>query len=127
MQNNKTILVSVITLVIGLLIGTQIDSRPKTNSHRMPDGSMMANSHSMGDMESMMKQMNAELIGKTNEAFDKAFLNEMIVHHEGAVEMAKLALTNTKRPELLELAKMIITAQEKEIAEMKNWQNTWFK
>ena len=77
-------------------------------------------------MDQMMDGMMAELEGKTGDAFDKAFLSEMIVHHEGAVVMAKSVLKNSKRPELIKLANDIITAQTGEIGMMTNWQKTWF-
>jgi uncharacterized protein (DUF305 family) len=76
-------------------------------------------------MEEMMAAMNSNLIGKTGAEFDEAFLHEMIMHHEGAVEMARLALTSTGRKEILDLSQEIITAQEAEIALMKKWLNDW--
>jgi uncharacterized protein (DUF305 family) len=74
----------------------------------------------------MMASMNAALAGKTGDAFDQAFLSEMIVHHEGAVEMARLALTNAKHQEIKDLATAIIAAQNKEIDQMKAWQTAWY-
>jgi uncharacterized protein (DUF305 family) len=49
----------------------------------------------------------------------------MIAHHEGAVEMAKLSAKNDKHNEIKTLSKNIISAQEKEISEMKQWQMDW--
>ena len=43
-----------------------------------------------------MTEMNAALSSKTGDTFDEAFLLEMIAHHQGAVQMANLALTNAK-------------------------------
>jgi uncharacterized protein (DUF305 family) len=95
--------------------------------HMMPDGSMMSNGGGMSmSMSEMMDSMNAELKGKTGDAFDQAFLSEMIVHHQGAVGMAEAALTNAKHPEIKQLAQEIITAQNKEIAEMQQWQKNWY-
>jgi uncharacterized protein (DUF305 family) len=74
----------------------------------------------------MMSGMMAGLNGKTGDEFDKAFLAEMIVHHQGAVVMAKAVLKNSKRPELIKLASDIISAQTGEITMMKNWQKAWF-
>lgn len=97
------------------------------NNHMMADGSVMAD-HMMGgsDMSSMMNSMMANLEGKTGSEFDKAFLSDMIVHHQGAVRMASAALKSSQKPELIQLAKDIISAQEKEIGMMKNWQKSWF-
>jgi uncharacterized protein (DUF305 family) len=94
--------------------------------HQMPDGSMMGNGGETMSMEDMMASMNAELEGKTGDAFDQAFISEMIMHHQGAVEMAELALTNAKHQEIKDLANAIISAQNKEIADMKAWQKAWY-
>jgi Domain of unknown function (DUF305) len=73
-------------------------------------------------MSDMMHDMSAALEGKTGAAFDAQFLSDMIVHHEGAVAMAKQALLNASDPRIKELSAAIIAAQEKEIASMKSWQ-----
>lgn len=74
----------------------------------------------------MMTSMNADLEGKKGDDFDKAFLAEMIVHHQGAVQMAEQALTNAKHEEIRNLAFGIISAQNKEIGEMQAWQKSWY-
>ncbi len=76
------------------------------------------------DMSAMMADMNRALEGKTGAQFDEAFLREMIIHHEGAVEMAKAALERAGDQRIKDLAAQIISAQEKEIADMKSWQST---
>ncbi len=78
-------------------------------------------------MESAMHQMTSSLEGKTGEEFERAFLDEMMVHHSGAIEMAKQLLVNTSRPELKKLAEDIITAQTNEINMMNDWAHSWFK
>jgi hypothetical protein len=72
-----------------------------------------------------MGQMTMGLEGKSGDDFDKAFLEEMIVHHQGAVDMANAALNDAKHPELKAMAKAIITAQQKEIATMQQWEKSW--
>jgi uncharacterized protein (DUF305 family) len=51
--------------------------------------------------------------------FDPAFLEMMIPHHEGAITMAKAELAKGSDPELKRLAQEIITAQQREIDEMR--------
>ncbi len=58
---------------------------------------------------------------------DLQFIDTMIVHHQGAVDMARLVLQKGESPELRTLASSIITGQESEIAEMKRWRDSWFK
>ncbi len=79
------------------------------------------------DMDSMMADMTAALEGKEGDAFDKEFLLQMIVHHEGAVEMAQEVLEKSERPELRTFAQSIIDTQAQEINQMKAWQTTWYK
>lgn len=94
--------------------------------HRMSDGSMMNNENGMGGMNGMMMDMTSRMQGKTGDALDKVFLEDMIVHHQGAVDMAKILKAGTQRPELQKMADDIISVQTKEIDMMKNWQTTWF-
>ena len=82
--------------------------------------------HDTMSMDSMMEDMMANLEGKTGDEYDKAFLEEMIVHHEGAVVMTEDLLVKTDRPELVTLGEDILTAQNKEISMMKQWLAEWF-
>lgn len=70
--------------------------------------------------------MTDSLKGLSGKAFEVKFMQEMIVHHQAAVDMAKLVPTHTKRPELNTLATNIITAQTKEIGQMTTWLHQWY-
>ena len=72
-----------------------------------------------------MANMESKLNGLSGEAYDKEFLKQMILHHQQAVDMSKYADTNAKHQEVKDLAQAVITAQEKEIADMKSWQQKW--
>jgi uncharacterized protein (DUF305 family) len=68
------------------------------------------------DMQ-MMRNMSVPYTGNP----DVDFRTHMIPHHQGAVEMAKVALKHAKDPETKRMAQKIIDDQEKEIAEMQDW------
>lgn len=76
-------------------------------------------------MSGEMMDMGAELNNLTGTAFDKKFIELMIEHHEQAIAMSKYADTNASRQEIKDLARNVITAQEAEIAQMKQWQKDW--
>lgn len=50
----------------------------------------------------------------------------MVPHHQAAVEMAKIAQERGEHPEIQRLAGEIIAAQEGEIAQLREWRETWF-
>jgi uncharacterized protein (DUF305 family) len=79
---------------------------------------------SMDPMDMSMADMDAMLKGRTGDALNKAFLEGMIPHHQGAIEMAKY-LASSDKPELVKLGADIIAAQQKEIDQMKAWQLAW--
>jgi uncharacterized protein (DUF305 family) len=68
-------------------------------------------------MATMMKNMAVPLTGNADVDFAKG----MIAHHQGAIDMAKVALQFAKDPALLKLATEIVGAQEGEIAFMTDW------
>ncbi len=89
------------------------------------DGSMDPRSSSGHGADMTMDDMAGSLEGKTGDDFDMAFIDMMIPHHEGAIEMAKQAETAAKHGEIREMARDIIGAQQTEIDRMKQWLKDW--
>lgn len=87
----------------------------------MGHGMMNGDDH----MSMSMADMSRMLEGKTGDAFDEAFVEGMIPHHQGAIDMAKAALTSAKHQEIKDMARDIIDAQQAEIDMMKQWQKSW--
>lgn len=54
------------------------------------------------------------------------FIIMMIPHHQGAVDMAELALTRAQHPEIKQLAEAIIRDQNREIEQMRTWYQAWY-
>ena len=77
-------------------------------------GSYLGNDLNKSGFSSMMGNIDAH------------FIEQMIPHHEGAIDMARLALEKSTRPEIKELSNNIITSQSAEITQMKDWYRDWF-
>lgn len=108
--------------LIGFFLGGLLVAIAATTFNKPQEDASNTNS-SMSSRS--MDDMTANLKNKTGDEFDKAFITSMIAHHDGAVEMARLSAKNAKHGEIKGLSKNVITAQEKEIVEMKQWQMDW--
>lgn len=60
------------------------------------------------------------------ELSERAFIDGMIPHHEGAIEMAKAQLAAGEDPGVKRLSTAIIAAQAREIAQLKAWRGEWY-
>lgn len=80
----------------------------------------MPMSGTMAGMDHGAMQMDA------SKPIDAQFIDGMIVHHQGAVDMANDVLQNAEHPELKEFANAIIAAQTQEIADMESWREAWY-
>ena len=78
-----------------------------------------------GMMDSMKGMDMSALNTASGNAFDLMFIDMMTPHHQGAVTMAREALTRAEHPEIKKLAQQIIDAQDKEIAQMSKWKAAW--
>jgi len=58
--------------------------------------------------------------------FDRAFIDMMVPHHQGAIAMAKQLLKKGEQPALRKMADDIISAQTDEIAQMRKWRKAWY-
>ena len=104
----------------GYTLGNQNDAKNTNTSVTTEQQSTATDHNSMSMMD-----MNKQLEGLSGDEYDKAFIEMMITHHEGAVDMAELSASRAKHDEIKQLSQAIITAQDKEIADMKQWQRDW--
>jgi uncharacterized protein (DUF305 family) len=146
MKNQSiVVIIGLAVLVVGAIAYSFVASKSANNSmgmnssmntqdyvpagmHRMPDGSLMGNPNTqtnqndsnmgmMGGMDHSMMMVKSE----------REFLEGMIPHHQEAVDTAKEVIARGgSTPEIKKLAEDIVMAQEKEIAMMKVWYQSWY-
>ena len=97
-------------IIVALIIGTGI-------------GYVLTPQYSSSSMSSSNMNIN---LGKADKEIDLRFIDAMSAHHISAIEMAKIAQKESKRPEIIDLATNIISAQSKEVNQIKQWKKDWY-
>jgi uncharacterized protein (DUF305 family) len=110
---------SAIASVGGLMTGCTSTVAPEVSTTNANDKQMMNHGSGMNHLMTMD-------LGPADANFDLRFIDAMIPHHQGAVEMAKEAQVKSKRPEIKKLAGNIIKSQNQEITQMKQWRQAWY-
>lgn len=123
-MKNQTILIAVVILLVAIIGGyalskteyydsltTKRHGNKETIKTEDPPETMTSEMHGIHNMEVLTEQK---------------FLQGMIPHHQEAVDSAMTIITRSENPEVKKLAEAIVTAQEKEIADMKSWHMTWY-
>jgi len=72
-------------------------------------------------MNAVNERMHREMAMEYTGNVDADFVRNMIAHHQGAVDMARIQVAFGKDPKIREFAETVIKAQEDEIAMMKSW------
>lgn len=134
-MKKESILLGVIGLLIGFLAAGALGVYAVNNDHHGMMRMMGMNTNHTHDTQNTsapndhrsmsMYEMSEDLKNKTGDDFDKAFVDMMIAHHEGAIDMALLAEQRAKHDEIKKLSKAIIEAQTNEITDMKQWREDW--
>lgn len=87
--------------------------------------SIAATTFENSEQTSMDSTTVRSLESKTGDDFDSAFISEMIAHHQGAIDMARLSKTRANHQEIKDLSNAIVSAQKQEIKTMQDWQHQW--
>jgi uncharacterized protein (DUF305 family) len=85
--------------------------------------------HAGGHMGMSQSQMGLDMdmpMLRRAKPFDRAFIDMMVPHHQGAIAMAKQLLKKGEQPALRKMANDIISAQTDEIAQMRKWRKAWY-
>lgn len=104
-------------LVSALALPLILQAQPVPSTGMKGTGMDNSMAGSKMDMKSMMKQNDEKMasVPMTGNP-DVDFAQMMKIHHQGAIEMAQSLLHDGKNPQMLKMAKDIISAQKKEIA-----------
>jgi uncharacterized protein (DUF305 family) len=87
----------------------------------MPGMSMPSSTPAMSSMPSMMSDTDMQKLQQASGAeFDKMFLQMMVSHHQGALDMAKTELANGSNVDAKALAQRIIDTQTAQITQMQH-------
>ena len=60
------------------------------------------------------------------EPFDLQFIDQMIMHHQGAIMASEHMISDSERPELQQLAEDIQLSQSEQIEQMQEWREEWY-
>ena len=93
------------------------DSEESADGMQDMDHSKM--DHSKMDMSSGGVMDPSQMLMENGEYSDERFIDAMAPHHQGAVEMAEVALVRAEHPELRQLAQNIIADQSAEIERLR--------
>jgi uncharacterized protein (DUF305 family) len=73
-----------------------------------------------GSMDMGSGEMARQMVMENGKYSDERFIDAMVPHHQGAIEMAKVALNHAEHEEIKELSHNIISSQRAEIEELKS-------
>ena len=87
----------------------------------LPEEDMGGMDHGSGgmDMEGMTEEDMTALDSTSGAEFDRMFLEMMIPHHQGAVDMAETEIADGSNPDAVDMAREIVESQTAEIEEMQ--------
>lgn len=122
----KIVIVSSVLAISVIGGGALLYTKRDSVGTKMENSQVSPSTNQQSVVDSIPKSPTEQILeGYTGDEFDRYFIANMIAHHQGAVDMAKLAQSNAQHTELKTLANDIISAQTKEIDDMLAWQKDW--
>ncbi len=97
-------------------------SGSEQGSGKKGGGGMAGMDHSQmghGSMDMGSSGMAREMVMENGKYSDERFIDAMVPHHQGAIDMAEVALKNAEHDEIKQLSRNIISTQQAEIEELK--------
>jgi uncharacterized protein (DUF305 family) len=100
--------------------GSEQESAKKSDGMAgMDHGQMDHGQMGHGSMGMGSSKMARQMVMENGKYSDKAFIDAMVPHHQGAIAMAEVALKNAEHEQIKELSRNIISSQQAEIEELK--------
>ncbi len=104
--------------VLSIVIACTTAGRPQDIRLPATKSATEAQSELMGSMDDMRAAMASV---RTSGSPDIDFARLMLIHHQAAIDMARVELTNGADPQLRRMAQEIVTDQQSEIELMRLW------
>jgi uncharacterized protein (DUF305 family) len=115
----RTALLALTTaLVLASCAGSGGGSQGNANEQQKETGGMADKGH--GHMHHGSENGASGMLVENGRYSDERFIDAMVPHHQGAVEMAQVALENAEHDEIVQLSESIISTQQAEIEELKS-------
>lgn len=95
-------------------------------SHSAGHAQDQGQGHGQGQMHGMQHGAMQSSPDAAKAEFDHQFIDTMAIHHQSAIEMARLVEERSGRDELKQLAKNIIADQQKEMKQLQAWKQQWY-
>ncbi|WP_187435854.1 DUF305 domain-containing protein [Bradyrhizobium hipponense] len=72
------------------------------------------------DIDLAMSNMNRSMLMTSTDDIDRDFVNVMVPHHQGAIDMARPEIKWGRNDELRQLARRMVSQQEEEISSLRH-------
>ncbi|CAN5218166.1 hypothetical protein BH24ACT19_BH24ACT19_09260 [soil metagenome] len=117
---------ALVLLIVGAGVAFAHDEEGSTT-----EGNSMDSMMGEGGMGSMMDgegMSGGQMMGSFDEEepFDLQFIDQMIMHHQGAIMSSRHMISDSERPELRQLAENIEESQSEQIEQMQEWREEWY-
>ena len=119
MQKNKYTIIVILTIIVIAIAGIAVYAFSRN------DVDKNQSSNSQSTAEDVTTEDTNKFATLKGEAYDEAFIADMLAHHEGALNMAEIAGAATERKEILDLSQAIMQTQAQEIIKMQSLQAEW--
>ena len=118
-----------VTLALASCAGATSSSAQQGSSEEQESGEQ-GGEESAEDMQGTEDSgmSNSQTMGSFDEErpFDLQFIDQMIVHHQGAIMSSEHMIADSERPELRQLAENIQRSQSEQIEQMRAWREQWY-